>query len=60
MAAILVLAFLPLMHDPLLIWPFVLAVSSLIHPSSLHQALLTFIAAAGVWRMFSCIDDERS
>ncbi|GMK59663.1 hypothetical protein CspeluHIS016_0802690 [Cutaneotrichosporon spelunceum] len=47
-SAILVLAFLPLMHDPLLVWTFLLA------------AILTLAAAAGVWRMFKFLDDERA
>ncbi|BEJ02988.1 hypothetical protein CcaverHIS641_0101630 [Cutaneotrichosporon cavernicola] len=47
-SAILVLAFLPLMHDPLLVWTFLLA------------AVLTLGSAAGVWRMFQFLDDERS
>ncbi|KLT42649.1 major facilitator superfamily MFS-1 [Cutaneotrichosporon oleaginosum] len=46
-SAILILAFLPLMHDPLLVWPFLLA------------ALLTLLAAAGVWHMFKLLDNER-
>jgi hypothetical protein len=42
--AALVLVFLPLMHDPALVWPFTLV------------ALVTLGAAVAVWRTFRHID----
>jgi hypothetical protein len=54
--AALVLVFLPLMHDPALVWPFALTVSwvgGLFNP----QAILTLGAAVAVWKTFRHLDN---
>ncbi|WWD18780.1 hypothetical protein CI109_103235 [Kwoniella shandongensis] len=42
----LVLAFLPIMKDPYLVWPFTIT------------TIMTLIATCGVWKMFRYLDDD--